>query len=75
MVRYAPEFLEDCTALQPVMVKGISNPVPIFEVPWKENWEERTKLEIELIGEAIPLKPAAPLVYEAKAKAQSLDDQ
>lgn len=72
--RYAPEFLEDCTPLQPVSVKGIENPVPIYEVPWKENWEERTKLELEIIGEVIPLKPAAPLVYDAKPKAQSLDD-
>ncbi|MGY8654779.1 MAG: CHASE2 domain-containing protein [Verrucomicrobiia bacterium] len=71
---YAPEFLEDCKPLQPVTVKGIENPVPIYEVPWMENWEEREALELEIIGEVIPLKPAAALVYDAKPKAQSLDD-
>ncbi len=72
--RYAPEEVETYDALKPVMVKGIDRPVPIYEVPWKENWEEREKLEMEIIGEIIPLKPKEALVYEAKPKAQSLDD-
>jgi len=72
--RYAPEEVETYDPLKPVMVKGIDQPVPIYEVPWKENWEEREALEMELIGEVIPLKPKEELVYEAKPKAQSLDD-
>lgn len=71
---YAPEEVETYDPLKPVMVKGIDQPVPIYEVPWKENWKEREALEMEIIGEVIPLKPKEELVYEAKAKAQSLDD-
>jgi class 3 adenylate cyclase/CHASE2 domain-containing sensor protein len=71
---YAPEEVETYDALKPVMVKGIDRHVPIYEVPWKENWKEREALEMEIIGEVIPLKPKEALVYEAKPKAQSLDD-
>ncbi len=71
---YAPEVAESFDPLKPVMVKGIDRPVPIYEVPWKENWKDREKLEMEIIGEVIPLKPKEELVYEAKPKAQSLDD-
>ncbi len=52
--RYAPEFLEDCKPLEPVMVKGISTPVNIYEVPWKENWDELAALKAEAAEVAAP---------------------
>jgi adenylate cyclase len=35
--KYEPELAAKCTGLPPVMVKGIKDPVPIFEVPWRES--------------------------------------
>lgn len=38
--KYDPELAAKCASLQPVMVKGIKDPVPIYEVPWRESEAE-----------------------------------
>ncbi len=43
LMRDAPAVAERCTSLEPVTVKGIKDPVPVFSVPWDE-------LEIEQAG-------------------------
>ncbi len=35
--KYEPALAATCTSLPPVMVKGIKDPVPIYEVPWRES--------------------------------------
>jgi adenylate cyclase len=35
LLRDDPALAETCVSLEPVTVKGIRQPVPIFEVPWK----------------------------------------
>jgi len=36
LLRDDPELAARCVRLAPVLVKGIQRPVPIFEVPWKQ---------------------------------------
>jgi adenylate cyclase len=38
--KFEPELAAKCASLPPVMVKGIKDPVPIYEVPWRESGGE-----------------------------------
>jgi len=38
--KYEPALAATCASLPPVMVKGIKDPVPIYEVPWRESNSE-----------------------------------
>ncbi len=38
--KFEPALAATCVSLPPVMVKGIKDPVPIYEVPWRESNSE-----------------------------------
>jgi len=38
--KFVPDLAAKCSSLPPVMVKGIKDPVPIYEVPWRESEKE-----------------------------------
>lgn len=37
LLKFEPSLAATCVSLPPVMVKGIKDAVPIYEVPWREN--------------------------------------
>ncbi|HEY1174165.1 MAG TPA: adenylate/guanylate cyclase domain-containing protein [Verrucomicrobiae bacterium] len=57
--KFEPELAAKCASLPPVMVKGIKDPVPIYEVPWRESNAEAD--QTVMLAKSAPAELKTPL--------------